>query len=76
MHASSNEIALASEIIYWGGRVGLFQSMRLTSVEHFVQYLAFGAVFSVSDVLSDNSLHLFSQHGILSQLWAEETVGR
>lgn len=31
-------------------------------------YLSFSAAFSVSDVLSDNSLHLLPQHGVLSQL--------
>ena len=55
----------------------LFQSVQLCIVwEVFARYLALGAALSVSDVLSDNSLHLLPQHGILSQLWAEETVGR
>lgn len=34
----------------------------------FLRYLSLSAAFSVPDVLGDDSLHLLSQHGILSQL--------
>lgn len=34
----------------------------------FARYLSLSAAFSVPDVLGDDSLHLLSQHGILSQL--------
>lgn len=42
-----------------------------TFTRHFgVCYLILGAVFSVPDVLGDDLLHLLSEHGVLSQLWA------
>ena len=36
-------------------------------------HLVFGATLSISDVLSDNSLHLLSEHRILSQLQTGNT---
>lgn len=38
-------------------------------------HLVLGATLAISDVLGDNLVHLLPQHGVLSQLWVQDSTG-